>query len=508
MSCLESFGTHSAEKVYPAPPDGGYGWFIVAGHFINIGIGYGFTKSFGVFFPYIKDEFGVDNTTTSAIFSIMMFFQYSGSLLGNIIYRKYGPRVTLWIGGILCSFGLALIALMKTLWSFYVGVGLFVGLGFSFVILVGSATISRFFKAKRPMAIAFAMTGVPIMSITFPLLYELVYNNFGLFGGILIIAGLQFHVVLGGTFFRPITLKTDKETSDTMVAKLMKAFHRLIKNPNFLLYSTSIALVISGKFMVNPFVKDFAVHNIGLDKYQPAMILSICSGIDIISRPLGGYICSTSFVRDKLGTFETFTVSVIGLGLVNVLAPLYVSDFASFGVYGILFGLCFGLTIGVEWSNVAELVDTDILSDAITFIQLETSIGVFVSPLLGGIVSDRTGDFSYVFYIAGFLLLSGAGCAGLVAVRRRCSIGEPKEDETIVVTEETTKSLTKSQDGFGVTGSMSLNVPRNGSAGNQTSGSKSVLGINIQVDPRRRSRTIEDREKVAEITDSVASLHA
>ena len=67
----------------------------------------------------------------------------------------------------------------------------------------------------------------------------------------------------------------------------------------------------------------------------------------------------------------------------------------------------FRLTIGVEWSNVAELVETDILSEAITFIQLETSIGVFVSPLLGGTISDRTGDYSYVFFIAGILLLSG-----------------------------------------------------------------------------------------------------
>jgi len=73
----------------------------------------------------------------------------------------------------------------------------------------------------------------------------------------------------------------------------------------------------------------------------------------------------------------------------------------------ILMIFLFRLTIGVEWSNVAELVDTDILSEAITFIQLETSIGVFVSPLLGGTISDRTGDYSYVFYIAGILLLSG-----------------------------------------------------------------------------------------------------
>ena len=103
--------------------------------------------------------------------------------------------------------------------------------------------------------------------------------------------------------------------------------------------------------MVNPFVKDFAVHNVGLSKWQPALILSICSGIDIISRPLGGYICSSKFIREKLGTFETFTISVIGLGLVNLFAPFYVFNFASFAVYGVLFGLCFGYVLTVFWSG-------------------------------------------------------------------------------------------------------------------------------------------------------------
>ena len=56
-----------------------------------------------------------------------------------------------------------------------------------------------------------------------------------------------------------------------MIKKLSNAFGRLIRNPNFLMYSTSIALTISGKFMVNPFVKLYAVQNVGLEKYQPAM---------------------------------------------------------------------------------------------------------------------------------------------------------------------------------------------------------------------------------------------
>ena len=67
---------------------------------------------------------------------------------GNVLYRQFGPRITLWLGGIFCSFGLALIAFWQSLLSFYIGIGFFVGLGFSFVILIGSVTISRYFKAR------------------------------------------------------------------------------------------------------------------------------------------------------------------------------------------------------------------------------------------------------------------------------------------------------------------------------------------------------------------------
>jgi len=509
MGFLKSFETHSADVVYDKQPDGGYGWFIVGGHFVNIGIGYGFTKSFGIFFPYIQETYNVDNATTSLIFSLMMFFQYSGSLIGNVLYRQFGPRLTLMFGGLLCSSGLVLITVWRSLMSFYIGVGLMVGLGFSFVILVGSATISRYFKARRPMAIAFAMTGVPLMSILFPVLYEYVYNSYGLFGGLLVIGAIQLHVCVGAAFFRPITLKADGTAQNlSLFAKLRKAFGRLLANPNFLLYSTSIALVISGKFMVNPFIKLYAINNVGLDKYQPAFILSICSGIDIISRPLGGRLCSTKFIREKLGTFETFTISVIGLGLVNLFAPFYVSDFYTFAVYGILFGLCFGLTIGVEWSNVAELVDTDILSDAITFIQLETSIGSLFAPLLGGYISDKTGDYSYVFYIAGTLLLSGAGCAAIVAARRRCSFGEITEE---VVEDSPALIVTPADDGFDPSKS---GVELNGSArlitGSQVVESRSLLGVNVATTARQRARTRtnEENEKAAAITDSMASLHA
>jgi len=81
----------------------------------------------------------------------------------------------------------------------------------------------------------------------------------------------------------------------------------------------------------------------------------------------------------------------------------------------------------------------------------------------------------------------------LVAVRRRCSFGEIVEEE-----DEEKRATT---DGFDPTksnqniqnGTSSRNI-----TGSQVVASRSVLGINIATDPRRRSksRTLEEQEKV------------
>merc|ERR1711935_10891 len=41
--------------------------------------------------PYIRDQFNVDNKTTSMIWAMMMFFQYSGSLIVN--WKCFIPTV-------------------------------------------------------------------------------------------------------------------------------------------------------------------------------------------------------------------------------------------------------------------------------------------------------------------------------------------------------------------------------------------------------------------------------
>ena len=76
------------------------------------------------------------------------------------------------------------------------------------------------------------MTGVPLMSIMFPPLYEFLYNHFSLFGAMLVMGAIQLNVIVGGTFFRPINLASDNASGTqqkSLFKKLGNAFGRLIK---------------------------------------------------------------------------------------------------------------------------------------------------------------------------------------------------------------------------------------------------------------------------------------
>ena len=64
-----------------APPEGGWGWAVVAGAFISIGFSYAFPKSITVFFKEIEQIFDATPSQVSWISSIMLAVMYAGGEL-------------------------------------------------------------------------------------------------------------------------------------------------------------------------------------------------------------------------------------------------------------------------------------------------------------------------------------------------------------------------------------------------------------------------------------------
>lgn len=108
-----------------------YGWTIVGAGFLVLFVTYGVQLSFNIFFPILIREFGWNRENLSGAFSVYVII-YGGisPIVGRII-DVYGPKITIFIGGILLSIGLGMMSQIRTLWQVYLFLGIIAGLGMS-----------------------------------------------------------------------------------------------------------------------------------------------------------------------------------------------------------------------------------------------------------------------------------------------------------------------------------------------------------------------------------------
>ena len=80
-----------------------YGWYIVAASLLIIILDGLLLYSFGVFLPYINDEFGFTRTEGSALFSFRSIIAAPGFIIAGRLIDKYDPRVVIFGGGALAA---------------------------------------------------------------------------------------------------------------------------------------------------------------------------------------------------------------------------------------------------------------------------------------------------------------------------------------------------------------------------------------------------------------------
>jgi MFS transporter, OFA family, oxalate/formate antiporter len=136
-----------------------YGWVVVAASFV-IGVsGYGTYFSFTLFYPQLVTEFGWSRAAISGALSLGLITYGVCALPMGWCVDRYGPRRTVMIGGALLGLGTALGHGVSELWHLYALYGglTAVGMGAAWAPLV--STISRWFVAKRGLAIGLGCIG-------------------------------------------------------------------------------------------------------------------------------------------------------------------------------------------------------------------------------------------------------------------------------------------------------------------------------------------------------------
>lgn len=440
-----------------APPDGGWGWVVVFGAFISIGFSYAFPKAITVFFKEIQEIFNTSYSEIAWISSIMLAVMYAGGPISSILVNKYGSRPVMMVGGILCCTGMVGASFCNSVIQLYMCIGVIGGFGLAFNLQPALTIIGKYFFKKRPIANGMAMAGSPVFLSTLAPLNQFLFNMFGWRGSFLILGGLLLNCCVAGSLMRPVgpqqaPTKKDVEkapvepiASNDKKLSILQTINSyldlsLFKHRGFLIYLSGNCIMFLGFFAPIVFLAPYAKH-MGIDEYSAAFLLSILAFVDMFARPSMGLVANSKLIRPRIQYF--FSFAVLYNGICHVLCP-FASDYTGLVVYSVFFGFAFGMVSSVLFETLMDLVGAARFSSAVGLVTIVECCPVLLGPPLGGWMVDITGDYKYMYFTCGVIviiasiwLFIGNAINYRMLEKERKSEGEKKNQDTKADIKET-----------------------------------------------------------------------
>src|SRR4029077_11917638 len=273
------------------------------------------------FVPDIQKTFGWDRASIQWAFTLFVLFETWLVPVEGWFVDKYGPRLVVLIGGVLCAIGWAINAYADTLSGYYLGMIIAgIGAGGVYGTCVGNAL--KWFPDKRGLAAGLtaagfgagaALTVIPIANMVKAGGYDKAFFTFGMIQGIVVLVVSLFLIR------PPVTaiVAALKGTVNPMARRNIGPAE-MLKTPVFWVLYVCMVLVASGGLMaaaeIGPIAKDYGVDKLPVTVLWATlplltMALSIDSLVNGLTRPLTGWI------SDHLGRENTMVLVFIVEGV-------------------------------------------------------------------------------------------------------------------------------------------------------------------------------------------------
>ncbi|XP_061601470.1 monocarboxylate transporter 12-B-like [Cololabis saira] len=200
------------ESEVASPPEGGWGWMIVAGCFIATICIRAVTRCISMFFVEFQMHFEKDYSTTAWIHSLVDCTTMLCAPLGSFLGARLSCRATVILGGLLSSAGLVLSSFASSLEFLYISLGVITGLGFALSYTPAIAMVGRYFVERKALAYGIALSGSGIGTFILAPAVQLLIEHYSWRGALLILGGFVSNLCVCGALMRPLEHNTVKRT--------------------------------------------------------------------------------------------------------------------------------------------------------------------------------------------------------------------------------------------------------------------------------------------------------
>ncbi|XP_043796001.1 uncharacterized protein LOC122716716 isoform X2 [Apis laboriosa] len=197
------------------PPDGGWGWVVVAASFMVNLIADGITFSFGVIYVEFLNYFGEGKSKTAWIGSLFMAMPLLSGPVASFLTDRYGCRRVSIAGSILATAGFVVSSYANSMEVLIFTFGVLAGFGLSLCFVAAVVIVAYYFDKKRSFATGLSVCGSGIGTFIFAPVTQYLLAEYGWRGTTLILAGLFLNLAVCGCLMRDLEWTTIRAKAKT-----------------------------------------------------------------------------------------------------------------------------------------------------------------------------------------------------------------------------------------------------------------------------------------------------
>jgi MFS family permease len=385
-----------------------YGYKIVTFCYITAIIVWGTYNSFGVFFDSLLNEFQWTRAATSGAFSVCTVISGLAAIPFGRITDKFGPRLVMTVCSLVLGAGYILMALISSIWQFYLIYGIIIGVGTSGFWVPVLSTVSRWFSRKRGLMVAIVLTGSGAGTIVFPPVANWLISQYQ---WRLSIAIIGIITLVTGTILSQFMKRDPSQIAEFPDGGPVRtedpargtnwgySAGEALRTPQF--WMATVIFFCCGFCAYTIFVHIIPqALLLGVSSIAAAGIVAVIGGVAIV----GGL--GTGIISDRTGVKRSTVVFLV----LSVLALIWLNisrDFWQLYLFAAIFGLAYG-SIGVSETILSVwlfgLKDNAVI---LSIIDFGLTVGAAVGPLIAGYIFDLYGSYQIAFFLTAIIGFAG-----------------------------------------------------------------------------------------------------
>ncbi|KAF8783147.1 Monocarboxylate transporter 5 like protein [Argiope bruennichi] len=223
--------------------DGGYAWVVAIACFMINFIMAGLARAAGVLYVAVIELYGVSREAATTPFSMRFSVRNMSGPLVGILGQRFGIRATVLMGGLLAGVGGILCVLAPNVFWITMSWGGVHGLGYGLCNIIHVLLLNQYFDKYKGTAMGFAFSGDCFGTFAFPVILEILLEEYGLNGTFLILGGIALNVIPAAMLLKTpywlaekrktVTLDPESKQGKLYTVEPSKALNSLTEMPSF-----------------------------------------------------------------------------------------------------------------------------------------------------------------------------------------------------------------------------------------------------------------------------------